>query len=63
MISKFYEQKFPKHLKLKVIFKLVSVTPVLKILGLPDEGTSWIWLASPIFGLTVGPFIGSWSDR
>lgn len=43
--------------------ELVSVTPVLKMLGLPDEGTSWIWIASPIFGLTVGPFIGSWSDR
>lgn len=43
--------------------ELVSVTPVLKILGLPDEGTSWVWLASPIFGLTIGPFIGSWSDR
>lgn len=43
--------------------EIVSVTPVMKTLGLPDQGTSWIWLASPIFGLLFGPFIGSFSDR
>jgi len=43
--------------------ELVSVTPVVKMLGLPDEGTASVWIASPIFGLLLGPFIGSWSDR
>jgi len=43
--------------------EIVSVTPVMKTLGLPDQGTSWIWVASPIFGLLFGPFIGSFSDR
>lgn len=43
--------------------ELVSVTPILRKLGVTDEGTSWVWIISPILGLTIGPWIGSWSDR
>ena len=43
--------------------EIVSVTPVMKLLGLNDEATSLIWITSPILGLLIGPFIGSFSDR
>jgi len=43
--------------------EIVSVTPVMKLLGLDDEATSLIWISSPILGLLIGPFIGSFSDR
>ena len=32
------------------------------MLDLHDEGTSWVWLISPILGLIVGPCVGYWSD-
>ena len=33
----------------------------MKLLGLNDEATSLIWITSPILGLLIGPFIGSFS--
>ena len=41
---------------------MVSVTPVLKMFDLSEEGTSWVWLISPILGLLFGPIIGYMSD-
>ena len=37
--------------------------PILKILGINDLASSFVWLGSPLLGLVVGPIIGQLSDR
>ena len=46
-----------------IIIQTVSIMPILKILGIQDVSSSFVFLGSPVLGLLIGPVLGQWSDR